>query len=112
MDKQIDLEALRSRLAQMSRVEVLALADKAGLKRSTVEKFRLRHIDEPRLSKLEAIRDALAKADKSSARKAAAAPSASSDRRISKSDRRKGERRVEQRRNGDKPVGNNRPKGE
>jgi hypothetical protein len=86
MDKQIDLEALRSRLAKMSRVEVLALADKAGLKRSTLEKFRLKHIYEPRLSKLEAIRDALAKDDKLTERRVSA-------------DRRKGLRRKD-----DKPT--------
>lgn len=61
MDKQIDLEALRARLAQMSRAEARELAIKAGLKCSTVEKFRLGHIKEPRLSKLEKIRAALGK---------------------------------------------------
>lgn len=61
MDKQIDLEALRSRLANMTRAEVLELAEKAGLAHSTVEKFRLGHIHEPRLSKLEKLRVALGK---------------------------------------------------
>jgi hypothetical protein len=60
MHQQIDVEALRASLAKMSRAEVRSLAIGAGLKPSTIEKFRLNHIAEPRLSKLEKLRDALA----------------------------------------------------
>lgn len=59
MDKQIDIEALRVQLASMTRAEVRGLAVAAGLSCSTIEKFRLGHIAEPRFSKLRAIQAAL-----------------------------------------------------
>lgn len=59
MDKPKAVEDLRATLAAMSRAEVRALATRAGLACSTVEKFRLGHIGEPRLSKLEKLRSAL-----------------------------------------------------
>lgn len=59
MHKHIDIEALRSRLVDMPRADVRSLAVAAGLSCSTLEKFRLGHIAEPRLSKLLAIQAAL-----------------------------------------------------
>jgi transcriptional regulator with XRE-family HTH domain len=68
MDTPKAVDDLRKKLAAMSRSEVRALAAEAHLSASTVEKFRLGHIAEPRLSKLEALRAAFA-ARESSARK-------------------------------------------
>jgi transcriptional regulator with XRE-family HTH domain len=59
MDTSKSVEELRSALKKMSRAEVRALAAEAGLAASTVEKFRLNRIHEPRLSKLDALRAAL-----------------------------------------------------
>jgi hypothetical protein len=59
MDKHMDIEALRARLASMTRAEVRGLAVAAGLSCSTLEKFRLGHIAEPRFSKLQAIQSAI-----------------------------------------------------
>jgi predicted transcriptional regulator len=61
MEAQLDLEKLRSELRKLPRKQVRALAIAAGLSPSTVEKFRLGHIDEPRLSKLQALQVALKK---------------------------------------------------
>lgn len=55
------IEALRSKLQALTRQEVLALADAAKVARSTVEKFRLNHIKEPRASKVERLQKALLK---------------------------------------------------
>lgn len=61
MDKPITaVEALRSKLKELPRKQVLALADAAGVPRSTVEKFRLDHITEPGANKVEALSKALA----------------------------------------------------
>ncbi|MGJ7497492.1 hypothetical protein ACSFA8_20790 [Variovorax sp. RT4R15] len=61
MDKQTTaIEALRSKLQELPRKEVLAIADAAKVARSTVEKFRLNHITEPKASKVERLRKALA----------------------------------------------------
>lgn len=60
MDTNIDVEALRSRLKALSRAEARRIAIGAGLACSTVEKFRLGLIAEPRLSKLKALQAALA----------------------------------------------------
>lgn len=59
MQNQIDVEAIRSKLKAMSRAEVMKLATKAGLAHSTIEKFRLNRITEPRLSRLQAMAQAL-----------------------------------------------------
>ena len=62
----LDLETLRAELRKLPRKRVRALAISAGLATSTVEKFRLGHITEPRLGKLQALEAALremAKAD-------------------------------------------------
>jgi predicted transcriptional regulator len=64
MEAQLDLEKLRSELRKLPRKQVRALAIAAGLAPSTVEKFRLGHIDEPRLSKLQALQAALKKKPK------------------------------------------------
>lgn len=61
MDKQIDIEAMRTSLQSMTRAQVLDLAVAAGLKPSTIEKFRLNRIAEPKLSKLQALQRSLAK---------------------------------------------------
>jgi hypothetical protein len=55
------VEAVRRALAAMSRAEVRELAKDAGLACSTVEKFRLGHITEPRLAKFEALKAAVRK---------------------------------------------------
>jgi transcriptional regulator with XRE-family HTH domain len=61
MDKQITaVEALRSKLKELPRWRVLEIADAAGVKRSTAEKFRLDNITEPGASKVEALAKALA----------------------------------------------------
>jgi hypothetical protein len=61
MDKKITvIEALRLKLQELPRREVLVIADAAKVARSTVEKFRLNHITEPRASKVERLRKALA----------------------------------------------------
>lgn len=67
MDKPNPVEDLRAKLAALSRAEVRAIASEAGLSGSTVEKFRLGHIKEPRLSKLDALRTALRKHQKRAA---------------------------------------------
>jgi hypothetical protein len=59
MDSQNELEALRARLAAMSRAEAIALADRAGLSASTVCKFRGGHIQEIGGQKFLALRAAL-----------------------------------------------------
>jgi hypothetical protein len=59
MDTSIDVEALRAKLKAMSRAEVRSVAIAAGLACSTVEKFRLDRIAEPRLSKLQKLDAAL-----------------------------------------------------
>lgn len=66
MDKPKSLEELRATLAGMSRADVRALAAEAKLAASTVEKFRLGHIAEPRLSKVEALRAALKRMERKS----------------------------------------------
>lgn len=62
MQMQIDVESIRSRLKAMTRAEVIRLARSAGLAPSTVEKFRLSHIKEPRHSKLQKLAAALGSA--------------------------------------------------
>lgn len=64
MDSSKSIEELRARLKAMSRAEAIALAKEAGLAASTVEKFRLNHIKEPRLSKLDALRAAIKRIDR------------------------------------------------
>lgn len=59
MDAQLDLEKLRSELRKLPRKEVRSLAIAAGLATSTVEKFRLGHITEPRWMKLQTLDAAL-----------------------------------------------------
>ncbi|MES2910584.1 MAG: hypothetical protein V4718_04300 [Pseudomonadota bacterium] len=60
MDKQIDIEALRTYLKGMTRGQARTLAVNASLSPATVEKFRLNHITEPRQSKLVALNKAIA----------------------------------------------------
>lgn len=57
------VETLRSKLRELPRKKVLEIADAAKVPRSTVEKFRLSHINEPRASKLERLQQALAAAE-------------------------------------------------
>lgn len=60
MDKAIvDVETLRARLKGMTRAEARRIAIKAGLKCSTVEKFRGGHITEPGAFKVQALVAAL-----------------------------------------------------
>lgn len=59
VNAQLDLESLRAELRKLPRKRVRALAISAGLATSTVEKFRLGHITEPRLGKLQALEAAL-----------------------------------------------------
>lgn len=59
MDSPIDVEDLRAKLRAMSRAEARKIAIAAGLACSTVEKFRLSHINEPRMSKLQKLSTAL-----------------------------------------------------
>lgn len=60
MDKQTTvIEALRLKLQDLPRREVLVIADAAKVARSTVEKFRLNRITEPKASKVERLRKAL-----------------------------------------------------
>jgi hypothetical protein len=53
MDSQINVEALRAKLRGMSRAEARKVAVEAGLSCSTVEKFRLGHIHESKMTKLQ-----------------------------------------------------------
>jgi transcriptional regulator with XRE-family HTH domain len=59
----LDVESLRAKLRELSRKEARAIALKADLSPSTIEKFRLGHILEPRIGKLRALADALAAND-------------------------------------------------
>lgn len=60
MEAQLDLESLRAKLKKLPRKRVRAIAIKAGLAPSTVEKFRGGHIQEPGFSKARALEVALA----------------------------------------------------
>lgn len=61
METIIDVEALRARLKALSRADARRVAVGAGLACSTVEKFRLNRIKEPKVSKLEKLAAELAR---------------------------------------------------
>lgn len=57
--KTFDAEAIRAECKAMSRTDFIELAQRAGLKRSTAEKFRNGHIKELGGSKLAALANEL-----------------------------------------------------
>lgn len=71
MDRQIDIESLRDYLAKLTRGQARTLATEAKLSPATVEKFRLKHIKEPRQAKLVALNSAIALHKRKAAKQAA-----------------------------------------
>jgi transcriptional regulator with XRE-family HTH domain len=61
VNEKLDIESMRATLKALKRSEVLDIAAKAGIKPSTLSKFRSNHITDPSASKLVALHAELMK---------------------------------------------------